>query len=406
MSALADEQLGPFEKRPPGQYRRPEFYWRGGDVLREQEHLRDEHRKALLDLQAAKRRQKQLEDEICEAENVLREREGYTNALAAYLERDVSASQKETQMKVYLRQLEAQVEAASAEVAELRRIQNPSVAAILLKQKAFYAIEVQRMQKLVQNGTNQQNEDKRQIAACSVNQRYRDARFFDHELGRLLTKRQHLRIIVSRAKLEFEALPRDRVLTDDTSRSDRAALRRNIEAAIERLRMEERRRTKTPNRRAALASLLAQVAELNDRLVDIGLEKKVVNLAPLRERMLPTRTRGQKEAPVQKEESRSNDEKKKTKKKDEDSDDYDEDTDKKKKKRKKKKKKDEDSEEYDEDTDKKKKKKKDEDSEEYNEDADKKKKKNKTKHADSEEYNEDADKKKKKMKHKDSEDDD
>jgi hypothetical protein len=33
---LSPARLRKFEKRPPAQYRRPDFYWRGGDVLKEQ----------------------------------------------------------------------------------------------------------------------------------------------------------------------------------------------------------------------------------------------------------------------------------------------------------------------------------------------------------------------------------
>jgi hypothetical protein len=279
-------------KRPPGQFRVPPFYWRGGDVLTEQEFLREEYRSALAELRSVQQRLHLVNADVSEAASVLREREGYTNALAAFLEQDVSCAKQETELRETLRQIEGEIESVHARLTALREEQNPAAAGALRKEHAYYWIEIQRGQQEIQTGIDKANEAKRQMAACMVNRRYRDAIRIGEEYRRLGEKGKRLRVVTRKAQLQFQAMQPTTPLQDAESREEREALRRNLDAAMELMKMEDRRARRKAKRRAQLAFWIGQIEELNDRMRDIGAEGSVVNAVELRERMLPDKEGG------------------------------------------------------------------------------------------------------------------
>jgi hypothetical protein len=274
-------------KRPPGQFRVPPFYWRGGDVLNEQEFLRDEYRTTLADHRSVQGRLRLVNADVSEATSVLHEREGYTNALAAFLEQDVTCAKQEAAMRERLRQIEAEIESLHFRVSQLRATQNPATANILRKEHAYFWIEIQRGQQEIQTAIAKGDEAKRQMAACMANGRYRDAIRIEEEYRRLTKKRHRLRVMTSAAQLEFQALKPITALQDRESREERVALWRNLQAQMELVRMEDRSDRRTAKRRGQLGFWIGQIEELNQRLVDLGVEEGVIDCAALRERMMP-----------------------------------------------------------------------------------------------------------------------
>jgi hypothetical protein len=135
---------------------------------------------------------------------------------------------------------------------------------------------------------------KRQIAACTVNPRYREGLFLNAELERVLNKRQHLRIHLTKTKIVFEKMRAVTLLLDQASATERLRLRTNASGNIDRLRWEERLETRPAKHRTQIEGLLGQIDELNGRLADIGLADQAVDVGALRERMLPPQERTQK----------------------------------------------------------------------------------------------------------------
>ena len=88
-----------FEVKPPSQYRKEEFYWRGSDIYTEQEYLREEYKKAQLDLKKAQEDYKDVEKEVAIYTQILNDRTAYTDELAAYLEGDIDENRKEIRTK-------------------------------------------------------------------------------------------------------------------------------------------------------------------------------------------------------------------------------------------------------------------------------------------------------------------
>jgi hypothetical protein len=284
---MTEQQLKHFEKRPPAQYRCPDFFWRGGNVLREQEFLRDEYKSTLGQLRSLRLHLQHLDHELSDAQDVMREREGYTNALATFLEQDVSQSKQEVELKQHLSAVEAQVREIQDQLENLHNAQNPVVAGALVKEKAFYLIEIQRMQKTIQNYVDQENDAKRQIAACTINGRYRAILKQEAEVERLSQKKERLRVVVARTKIKFEEHRPVPAEVDQSSKDERAALRKNIAVKIARFRMDDRKITRKPKRTVHLNTLLDHIAELNVRLKELGLNDQVVDVAALRKEIMP-----------------------------------------------------------------------------------------------------------------------
>jgi hypothetical protein len=288
-------QLVQFEKPPPAQYQRPEFYWRGGDILKEQETLAHEYKNALTDFRLAQHRLQALQNEVSECTTILQEQDGYTRSLAAFLERDTRSFERTVQLKEYLASLEADIANNIPVLAELRRMQRPAAIGTLQKELAGYLLQIQEDNKTIENCVEDQNEFKRQIAACTVHNRYREAVLLDHELERVGEKKQRLRALLGKTRIEFERLRALPLLVDPESSEERVRLRQNSDKNIEWLRARERVDSRPSKQRGKLENLLGQIRELNERMIDVGLEQEVVDVEEVRKRVLPAQEDGHKD---------------------------------------------------------------------------------------------------------------
>jgi hypothetical protein len=286
---LSAAQLRKFERRAPGQHRAPEFYWRGGDVLKEQETLRDERRDALAALRRAEARLAGATQDAAEAAALLAHREGYTAALGAFVDADVSGAARESELKRYLAGLERRIFEGAGRLEELRRVQNPAVVAQVQKELASYLVQIQQTEKTRRNYVDKQVEAKRQIAACTVHARYREALLLAHRLAYVRAKNTRMRVLVAAAKIAFEELRPALAPVDAASRAERARLKAGQANHVTRVRNEERVAARPRKQRGQIEHFLRQIEELNDRLRDIGLGDAAVDTAALRAQVLPRR---------------------------------------------------------------------------------------------------------------------
>jgi hypothetical protein len=128
----------PFSKPPTSPYAIPPFYWRGGDVLREKEHVTDAFRKAFTDHRLAGQEMKQVQARLQNATRTLRERDRYTTALGGFLDDDTEDSLEEIRLKQELLELKKEIAIRTQELAKKRTIHNPGVPTDRQKEKAYY----------------------------------------------------------------------------------------------------------------------------------------------------------------------------------------------------------------------------------------------------------------------------
>ncbi|OHT10582.1 Psp-related protein [Tritrichomonas foetus] len=274
----------PFKKPPPSQYKKPEFYWRGGNTYREQEFITDEYKKALMEYRIAEQELRQVETEVAQASTTLNEREGYTTALAGFLDGDTDGFTEEVSLKQQLFQLESEIRHDEDELEKIQAVHNPAVASGLQKEKAYYLIEIQRGTKSICLAEEESTRAKEQLAACTVNSRYRQALQLEYQLDKLQRKKKFLRSLVTRTKNEFDNTKPAQTLATNEARTERSMYQEGIELKMALGRAEEKQQRRMQKHANYLNFLIDQIEELNVRMSEIGLEDQIVETEPLRDK--------------------------------------------------------------------------------------------------------------------------
>lgn len=271
---MLEEKAKQFERRPPSQFQQSKFYFRGGDVLREQEYLQDQYKKALADYRAAELSLKHIENQVQDATDVLNDQEGYTTALASFLEADTESSKKEIAMKQRLRELESEIDQYNQALTTVKATQNAAALAVLQKEKAYYMIEIQRGNKMIENYNTQNSNAIKQIAACTINKKYRDALDLEYQLNKTNQKKNHMKRLVQKLKNEFDSTRRVIPHSDSEARAIRSAMQANIEPKILLMREQEREERRKVKHEQHIDNLINQIEELNQRMIEIGMEEE------------------------------------------------------------------------------------------------------------------------------------
>lgn len=281
----------PFAKKASSQYAKAEFYWRGGDVLREREYIADEYKKALAEYRRAELEYKQVERECSDASQILNEREKYTSALANFLDADAEGGQNEAYQKKRLTELENQIREAEAELNEVRSVHHPAVASGLQKEKAYLLIEIQRNAKAIDLADENQENNKRQLAACMISNKYTQATKLEGQLQDLTSKKNFLRNLVNKSKKEFDITKPCTTSQTKEARLERAALMPQVDLDLIAARGAEKKQRRPKKWDNRLSRMLDELDELNDRLTDFGLEDEVVDTEQLREKYFPDKNK-------------------------------------------------------------------------------------------------------------------
>lgn len=282
---MLEEKAKQFEKRPPSQFQQSKFYFRGGDVLHEQEYLISQYKQALADYRVAETQLKIITNQVEDAREVLNDQEGYTNALASFLEADTESSKREAELKKKLVQLEKEIDELNDEMTLVRAQQNQAALAVLQKEKAYYMIEIQRGRRSIESYNEQNDNSIRQTAACTINKKYRDALLFEYHLTRTQQKKSYLKQLVNSSKREFDSIRPMVILNDPESRTWRSDLLANIKPRIALMREKEREERREAKHKAYIDSLIKQIEELNERMTDLGMdEENLVETEELRTR--------------------------------------------------------------------------------------------------------------------------
>ena len=282
----------PFSKRPPSKSAKEEFYWRGGDSLREKEYLKDEYKKAVADYRKAQMEYQKVEQDLQKTNEQLKERESYTNALSSYLDNDTEGSTQEQEYKKKLVELESEIKKAEEELSEARAVQHPAVISGLQKEKAFMMIEIQRQSKSLDLRDEQNDANKKQLAACVVSQKYHNALLLEGEIEKLSRKRAFLRSQVNKRKQEYDALTsqgnhqQQLRSIQQINKEERQAGIEVAELELIKGRLLEREQRRVNKWNMETNRYLKFIEELNQRMKDIGIEDQVEDVEALREKYI------------------------------------------------------------------------------------------------------------------------
>jgi hypothetical protein len=273
----------PYPKKPPSQSRTPAFYWRGGDILREREYLADEYTKALVEFRRTEMDLQMVESELRQANETLHEREGYTTALANYLDADTEGNHTEQEYKRQLMKLEADIKKAEVELRQVKAVHHPAVASLLQKEKAYLLIEAQRTQTAVQLTIEQDTNDKRKLGNISVSQKYQISLDLETKILDLHRKYQFLRATVNKYKKEFDNTRAFPVSQSNDARSQRAAYGNLVDTNYSLLRAQEKTRRRPVKWAEQIDRLILEIEDLNDQMEAFGMPSEALaNIEELR----------------------------------------------------------------------------------------------------------------------------
>lgn len=274
----------PFAKRPPSQHQMPMFYWRGGNELKEKEYLEAEYYKLLLDKAKAEEDLKLSEEELTKVKNTLVEREGYTNALASFLDSDTAGATEEIRLKKELEEIKKKTEEADIELQKYTSQAQPAVASSLQKEKAFYLLETQRCQKSYVNALSTGDRCRNQAAIIATSNRYHRAVDLEFQYDKAVKKRNYLRQRVIQAKNEIDAMnPSRNPLNTPEAKEQRRVLTNGIDTKLAIQISEEKLQRHPIKYRAHLDFLLHRIEELNYRMQDIGCVDGIVDVEQLKD---------------------------------------------------------------------------------------------------------------------------
>jgi len=274
----------PFSKKQSSQYQRPEFYWRGGDSLRESEYLADEFKKAMVDFRKADAEMKKVESEIAEATESLREREGYSSALASYLDTDSEAANTEQEYKRKLSRLEQEIKEAEADLQEARAVHHPSVLSSLQKEKAYLMIEIQRALKAISMTNEQHDENQKQLSACMASPKYQKFLELEHQYIKANKKKSFLRSQVNQRKKEFDSANTVVPVQAPDVKDERTHLLTLLDLVNQKERLIERRNRRNSKWRLQIDHLFDHIQQLNNRFRALGMNEDIVDIQPLNEK--------------------------------------------------------------------------------------------------------------------------
>lgn len=274
----------PFKKPPASQYRKPEFYWRGGNKYREQEYITDEYKKALMEYRLAEQEYRQVEAEVSQASTTLSERTGYTQALAGFLDGDTEGFTEENELKQKLFQLEQEIREHENELEKRQEVHNPAVASGLQKEKAYYLIEIQRGTKSICLAEEESQTAREQLSACTVNNKYRTALQLEFQLDKLQRKKKFLRNLVNKTKYQFDTMKPNPPQNTAEAKTERALYHEGIDLKINVQEAEEKLERRPQKHANYINFLIDQIEELNIRMSEIGLDDDIVDTESLRQK--------------------------------------------------------------------------------------------------------------------------
>lgn len=278
------------QQRAPSQFRQKEFYWRGGDPLKEQEHLYDEFKKTLAQHRKLSMINKQLKSDIELANSELAEKLGYVDALSSFLDPDVDSSAKEQELKNEISSLENEIRKKENMLSKTVNDQNPAILAALERESAFLLVEIQRVSKMIANNDSSTEGSSLQLTACLISDSYQYASQLEYKIKREERNKALLRQRLNQIRRTFDSRAhRTNINNGDYYNKQRDLMNTSIHLKIDNKDSGHSIKWRQEKYQMHIDHLLNQIKEINERLENLGMEEDMANLSVLKEKYSPQR---------------------------------------------------------------------------------------------------------------------
>lgn len=287
----------PFPTRPPSQYQKEEFYWRGGNPLNEQEYLVDEFRVALEQYNRSLENYNQVKQQLDKETKILNDREGYTDALAQFLDGNPDDLKKENELKQKLQGLEADIQSLNEELQELQLAQNTAFAGSLQSEIAYLMIEIKRTGKTAENASQKNDDVIKQLAVMSVSPQYQEIRIKENNLKYLQQKNKELKAVLddlnSRMVHEKSEPP---IRSNDEISQQRSLMVDQMDDKINIKNLRLKEKLHPMKHQNYVDHLFSIVKELNDHMKELNMEEEdMVDIDDLQSKIYPEMTEEEEE---------------------------------------------------------------------------------------------------------------
>lgn len=279
---------------PPGTYQTPQFFWRGGDVYKEAEHLQGEYIQAKTDYIKAKKELDEVTKEYQAVSEQFDNKEGQAVALASALGGVSSATEENAKLQKEIARLSIEINEIEQKITEAKQRSNPTYIGQLEKERATTYVSVERMQHSCDQTDKEIEEMKRELYEILTSDKWREACQINAEHNIVLREQKKLKSDVNKAFEEQNYATKQtdgtiRVRTVDNPQlqaltgliSQRDDLQNKLFAATHDRCMAQ------IYRRVILSSKLDQIEQLNDVLKELNMDDDVIDVEALRQKHLP-----------------------------------------------------------------------------------------------------------------------
>jgi len=280
------KKSGSISPKSPAQYQRSEFYWRGKDPLREEEHLNEEYKRALAEYRKAKFEKYQLEVAVTKGMEILSERDGYSNALASCFDGDKDSLFKEDELKKELLRLENEISEKESQLYGIKLNQNPAYLASLAKELAFLTIEIQRGNKTISNLEEKKIEATKQFSACTISDTSMYSMDLEFQLKQKEKKYSLLRGKLNQLKGVFDTQSRVNLEQTPYFSKQRGEMYECVSTKCANKKLQGKLQHIEEKKEQYLSFLISQIEILNERLIELDLSNEIVNTEELRKKYL------------------------------------------------------------------------------------------------------------------------
>lgn len=278
----------PFQLKTSFRSKISDFYWRGGDSLKEREYIIDQYDRALREKTQKELELQKLEAEIESAKKMLSMAEGYTASLAVMMDDDAAGVQEEASLKKELADIEKQIDECENELKVYTSLQNPALASSLQKERAHYLLEIQKDEKELEEIHANSEELKRELKDYQLSQNYE--RIYNYELKhvKLFKKGNALRKILNQIKNEFDITKQPRNIPNSADAIEaRNMYNKGLNTAIEIEMLDLKLKRMKSKHITEIGFYISIINEINHRLKENNKSDECVDIEELKSKYIP-----------------------------------------------------------------------------------------------------------------------
>ncbi|OHT15255.1 hypothetical protein TRFO_14297 [Tritrichomonas foetus] len=276
---------------PKGTYQTPSFFFRGGDEYKENEHLQSEYFAAKNECKRAKKELDEARAEYEKVKAILDDKEGHAVALAESLGGNNAVTTEHANLRKKIAELTVDIEDINHSILEAKSHASPSTVAAMDRERSSYFLTIENLQlKLEQMEKSTQNRQNKLFEIISSPEWHEAIQIScEHQIQFRINENLRLRIKNAFEQQNYgdssQQPPLKRVIDNSNYPELHQLLQRRHQLQIQCQEMVQERTFAQIRRRVSIATMLDELAKLDDALVSLGEEG--INLNELRRMYLP-----------------------------------------------------------------------------------------------------------------------